>query len=657
MRFAGFPSNDTKEFETGCGSPGLKKMSLMRVVTVFAARGEPEMRIFLTSVGAIIAPVFHPPVFAQAGTAGSGEVIDEIVVEGTRLGQLAAEIGTSVSIIDSGELEALGFNFAVDALAAAPGVTINQNGAFGGLASVRIRGAASEQTLVLVDGVPVNDPSSPGGGYNFARFDSGLIERIEILKGPQSSLWGSDAIGGVVSIVTSQPEPGTSGSVYADYGSFAMRHGGASVGHAGEAGDFRLSGTVMSSDGISKADEANGNSEKDGFESRSLSAKGGLDLAGGARLQANLLTTTSDSDFDSFSFGAQGSVADGDENSEAEEITANVSLTLPALDGMLEHLFLTGYSAIDRQNFSAGASTFSAEGRRAVFRYQGTWSIDESNTLAFGAEREQLESSNEDLSIDGLFAVHEFKPAANVTLTGGVRSDRHQRFGSELTARLGAAVDLNPNLILRASWGNGFKAPTLFQSTFFCCGATEPNSGLKPESSSAVDAGFEWAADDGRALFGLTAFSQSTENMINFSFTGGGYENIAMVDSTGVEIHGGIALSASMRLNANYAFIDATDGAGDPLIRIPRHSGDLSLDFNAGGAFSGRLLLRHNGSEPDRSVSVGNWTRFDLSGRYRISERVEVFARLENLLDEHYQQILGYGTPGRSGSIGARMRF
>ncbi|MXZ32594.1 MAG: TonB-dependent receptor, partial [Gammaproteobacteria bacterium] len=257
-------------------------------------------------------------------------------------------------------------------------------------------------------------------------------------------------------------------------------------------------------------------------------------------------------------------------------------------DGRLEHLFLTGYSAIDRQNFSAGASTFSAEGRRAVFRYQGTWSIDESNTLAFGAEREQLESSNEDLSIDGLFAVHEFKPAANVTLTGGVRSDRHQRFGSELTARLGAAVDLNPNLILRASWGNGFKAPTLFQSTFFCCGATEPNSGLKPESSSAVDAGFEWTADDGRALFGLTAFSQSTENMINFSFTGGGYENIAMVDSTGVEIHGGIALSASMRLNANYAFIDATDGAGDPLIRIPRHSGDRSLDFIAGGAFSGR---------------------------------------------------------------------
>ena len=117
--------------------------------------------------------------------------------------------------------------------------------------------------------------------------------------------------------------------------------------------------------------------------------------------------------------------------------------------------------------------------------------------------------------------------------------------------------------------------------------------------------------------------------MINYAFAEGRYENIAVVDSTGAEIHGGIALSSSLSLNANYAFIDATDGAGNPLIQVPRHSGDLSLDFDAGGAMSGRLL----------------------------SESLELFARLENLLDEHYQQILGYGVPGRSGSVGARVRF
>ena len=599
------------------------------------------------------------PVLAAENNGPAGDIVSEIVVAGTRLGQAAAETGSSVSVIDAGELRALGFNFAVDAVAAAPGVTVNQNGTFGGVANVRIRGAASEQTLVLVDGVPVNDPSTPGGGYDFARMDTGMIERIEILKGPQSSLWGSDAIGGVVSIITRAPEPGTGGGVYADYGSFATGRGGVSFAAAGAAGGFRLAASAMSSDGISKADEANGNTEPDGYESRALSARGGLNLAGlvaGARLQADFLATEADTDFDSYRFGAQGSIADGDQNSETEETAANVSLSLPALDGRLEHLFMAGHSAINRRNFSGGDGTFGAQGRRAVYRYQGTLSIDEGNTLAFGAEREQTEASDDEIAIDSLFAVHEFKPAANITLTGGLRSDRHQRFGAEVTARLGAAVRLNPNLILRASWGEGFKAPTLFQSTFSCCGADGPNAGLRPESSAAFDAGFEWRAADGSVRFGLTAFGQSTENMLNYA--GGRYQNIAVVDSTGAEIHGGVALSSALSLNANYAFIDATDGAGDPLIQVPRHSGDLSLDFNAAGPFSGRLLLRHNGAEAGFGGGVvENWTRLDLTGRYRVSASLELFVRLENLLDEHYQQILGYGTPGRSGSVGARLDF
>ncbi len=622
----------------------------------------PDLRqMSLSAAGIVFAAVSPSFIFAQGNAAGSGAVIDEIVVEGTRLGQFITESGTSVSIIDAGELEALGFNFAADAIAAAPGVTVTQNGAFGGVANVRIRGAASEQTLVLVDGVPVNDPSTPGGGYDFSRMESGMIERIEILKGPQSSLWGSDAIGGVVSIITRKAEAGLGGGVYADYGSFSTGHGGASLEFAGETGDFRLAASAMSSDGISRADEANGNTETDGYASRSLLASGGLNLANlaeGARLRADFLATDADTEFDSYRFGAQGSIADGNQNSETDETATNVSLTLPALGGRLEHLFLAGHSTIDRQNFTGGEGTFSAEGRRAVYRYQGVLSIAENHTLAFGAEREQTEAFDDEIAIDSLFAVHEFKPAANVTLTGGLRNDRHERFGSELTARFGAAVSVNPNLVLRASWGNGFKAPTLFQSTFFCCGAIEPNSGLKPESSSAFDAGFEWRAAGGRVVFGLTAFKQSTEDMLNYAFAEGRYENIAVVDSTGAEIHGGIALSSSLSLNANYALIDATDGAGNPLIQVPRHSGDLSLDFDAGGAFSGRLLVRHNGAEPGfGGGGVENWTRLDLTGRYRVAESLELFARLENLLDEHYQQILGYGTPGRSGSVGARVRF
>ncbi|MEL6416222.1 MAG: TonB-dependent receptor plug domain-containing protein, partial [Pseudomonadota bacterium] len=157
--------------------------------------------------------------------------LDTVLVEGSRLNQTETEVGSSVTIITAEDIDALGFDFAADAIAAAPGVTVNSNGAFGGLASVRIRGAATGQTLVLIDGVPVNDPTSASGGFNFARVDTENIERIEVLKGPQSTLWGTDAIGGVVSITTKRPDEGLGGSAFAEYGSFNTFRGGASVGN------------------------------------------------------------------------------------------------------------------------------------------------------------------------------------------------------------------------------------------------------------------------------------------------------------------------------------------------------------------------------------------------------------------------------------------
>jgi len=157
-------------------------------------------------LGAVSLSLALPALAQEAETDQT--TLETVFVEGSRLNQTETEIGSSVTIITAEDIEELGFDFALDAIAAAPGVTINSNGAFGGSASVRIRGASSEQTLVLVDGVPVNDPTSPGGGFNFARLDTENVERIEVLKGPQSTLWGTDAIGGVVSITTKRPDQG-----------------------------------------------------------------------------------------------------------------------------------------------------------------------------------------------------------------------------------------------------------------------------------------------------------------------------------------------------------------------------------------------------------------------------------------------------------------
>ena len=585
-------------------------------------------------------------------------LIETLIVSATRLNQTGAESGTSISVITAEEIQALGFIYALDAVANAPGVTINQNGSFGGNASVRIRGASSEQTLTLVDGVPVNDPSSPGGGFNFARLDTENIERIEILKGPQSTLWGTDAIGGVVSIVTKAPREGFGGQVFGEYGSFNTFRGGASLGGASETGDFRLAAVRVSSDGISKADEANGNTEDDAFDSLTLTAKGGLNLPGDVRLSADVLATDAESEFDSFSSASQGRVADGDERSDTEELAANLSAEVPLLDGRLDNLFLLGYSEIDRENFTDGVSSFVAEGERVLYRYQGTLTANERNRLAFGAEREDTEANGDDTSIDGLFALYEFLPIDDLTVTAGLRRDDHERFGGETTARFAAAWSIGESFTLRGTWGEGFKAPTLFQTTFFCCGAEAPNADLRAETSEAIDFGVDYRAADGRVELSATVFQQDTENMIDFDFAIGGYLNIDEVESMGVEVSGRIAVSPSLNLVVDYAYIDAENGFGEALARLPEHSGDVTLAYNNGGPFSGAVLLRFNGTEPNTDgTDLGSWTRVDLNGRYALSDTLEVYGRIENLLDEDYQQILGYGTPGLSGTFGARWRY
>ncbi len=606
------------------------------------------------------AVAFGVSISATGQTTDADETkLDTIIVNGSRLAQTLTEVGSSVSVITREDLDQLGVDFALDAVATAPGVTINQNGAFGGNASVRIRGASTDQTLVLIDGIPVNDPTGTGGGYNFAHLDTDNIDRIEVLKGPQSTLWGSDAIGGVISITTKRPAERLSGTLFGEYGSFNTLRGGASISNANEIGDFRLAATGLSTDGISKADEANGNTEDDGYESQTIAAKGGLNLPANIRLDTSLLWSDAESEYDSYAFGAQGSVADGDEVSNSETLSGNISLTLPLLDGRLENLVQIGYADIERENVSDGVQSYFTEGDRVLYRYQSTLAINDSNTLAFGAEREETSANEQDSSIDSLFALYEFKPVEDLTLTGGLRVDDHETFGSETTGRVAAAWTATDQVTFKASWAQGFKAPSIFQSTYICsfCGLTEPNANLEPETSEAFDIGVQWQSSDQRLTLGATVFDQETENLIDFSYTAG-YDNIALMDSQGIELTGAYSVTDWLGVAASYTYIDAEDGDGNELSRLPENTGNVSVSLDPDGPFSGAVLVQYNGEEANTDGSeLDSWTRVDLTGSYDLNDTIELYGRIENLFDEEYQQILGYGTPGLSGSVGLRLRY
>lgn len=592
------------------------------------------------------------PAFAQDDAADPDEE-DVIIVEGLRLATPAAETGSSVSIITAEDIELRGYAFALDALAAAPGVTVNQNGAFGGLATVRIRGAGGDQTLVLLDGAPIGDPTAVGGGYDFSVLDVADIERIEVLKGPQSTLWGSDAIGGVVNIVTKRPDEGLGARAFAEGGSYATFRGGAAVGGGGAAGDFRLSVSGIRSDGISKADADDGNTEKDAYSGLTVAGRGGLNLPYGLRLEAQARRIKGETEIDGFP-PPDFTLADSDDRSETEQWTTTATLIAPLFGDRIENRFMTGFTNIERRGVFDGFETVD-KGDRLILRYQGTATIAARHRLAFGAEREETQANGEKTSINGYFGLYEIRPADGLTLTAGVRHDDHSRFGSTTTARAAAAWSPADFLTVRGSWGEGFKAPTIFQltSTF---GALPPNGDLKPETSKAFDVGVDLAAPSGAARLSVTYFDRDTENLIIFA-PNFRYENLDATTARGVETQLDARITDAISLSANHAFIDAKDRAtGEPQIRVPRHSGDLALIYEA-GRFSGSAVLRYNGAETEGpfGANVGDWARVDLAASYAFSDGIELYGRIENLFDAAYQQISGFGTPGLSGYAGVRL--
>lgn len=597
------------------------------------------------------------PFSALAGSEATPA--DEIVTTATRTPLPLNRVGSSVSVITAAEIELRQYSFVLDALEAAPGVTVNQNGSFGGVASVRIRGAATGQTLVLIDGVEMGDPSGVNLAFNFATLDPNDIERIEVLRGPQSTLYGSDAIGGVVNIITKRGSGPFSANAFLEGGSFATVRGGATV--SGQAGkfDYRVSGSGIYTDGISKADRRDGNTEKDGYDNLTFSTNLGVQVTEDIRLSGFARYSDSRTEFDSF--GVVTGVQDGDEVNKTEELVLGANLDVSLFEGRFENRFGVGYMDIDRRNFNNGAFSFGAEGSRLAFDYQGTVQIVDDTVLVFGAETEEIRIDNErtddNITTDSFYGLIQTVLFDAFSVSGGVRHDDHETFGGVTTFRVTGAYDIEETgTIIRATWGEGFKAPSPFQLTFFCCGAPGPAVDLQPETSKGWEVGIEQPLWDDTASIQVTYFKQNTKNLIDFA--NGQYFNLDRTRSQGVEVIVAVKPTDWLDVTANYTFIDAVDQTTDVRqLRVPRHSAQAEITVTPTAQATVSLGITYNGKELDSRGIVDDWVRVDLRGSYQVTDAVQVYARIENLFDEQYQEVFGYGTPGISGFAGVRGRF
>lgn len=577
---------------------------------------------------------------------------DEIIVKSTRSNSNVYQLGSSVEIISAEEIKKNSFNFVSEALQTSSGVYVSQTGSFGGTATVRIRGASSDQTLVLIDGVPISDPSSPGGGYDFSSLLTSNIDRIEILKGSQSTLWGSDAIGGVINIVTFENASIPNIHLNTEIGSFNTEKIGTDFNIANEHNSLFLSYDSYKSDGISKADKRDGNSEKDGIGSRSYLLKTNHNIFN-SEISSNINYRESDVDYDGYGFAT--GVTDSDENTKGRQLNWSLLLRKAFLDDQLVNSILFGESEIDRKYYTNNILNFSAKGERKFIRYVGNYSLNDNNSFTFGFENEEVATSGVDFDTRSIFLLYETLISKNFGFSLGLRGDDRNNLASQETPKITAFYNLNDEWRLRANWGEGFKLPTIFQSTFFCCGAEKPNENLLPETSEGYEIGIDYKSNENFNKIGVTFFDQDISNMIDFSFSIGGYENIKKVYSKGVEVNFVSQLKDNITISGNFTKLDSENEFGSRLSRLPEEKGNLNIDFSLGLKNNFYISLFYNGDEVDPRGEVSDWFRSDLNFSRNISDKAKIYFKVKNIFDEEYQDIYGYGTEERSFSIGINL--
>jgi len=577
---------------------------------------------------------------------------DEIIVKSTRSNSNVYQLGSSVEIISAEEIKKNSFNFVSEALQTSSGVYVSQTGSFGGTATVRIRGASSDQTLVLIDGVPISDPSSPGGGYDFSSLLTSNIDRIEILKGSQSTLWGSDAIGGVINIVTFENASIPNIHLNTEIGSFNTEKIGTDFNIANEHNSLFLSYDSYKSDGISKADKRDGNSEKDGIGSRSYLLKTNHNIFN-SEISSNINYRESDVDYDGYGFAT--GVTDSDENTKGRQLNWSLLLRKAFLDDQLVNSILFGESEIDRKYYTNNILNFSAKGERKFIRYVGNYSLNDNNSFTFGFENEEVATSGVDFDTRSIFLLYETLISKNFGFSLGLRGDDRNNLASQETPKITAFYNLNDEWRLRANWGEGFKLPTIFQSTFFCCGAEKPNENLLPETSEGYEIGIDYKSNENFNKIGVTFFDQDISNMIDFSFSIGGYENIKKVYSKGIEVNFVSQLKDNITISGNFTKLDSENEFGSRLSRLPEEKGNLNIDFSQGLKNNFYISLFYNGDEVDPRGEVSDWFRSDLNFSRNISDKAKIYFKVKNIFDEEYQDIYGYGTEERSFSIGINL--
>ena len=596
-----------------------------------------------------------------------------IVVTADRTAEPLSRVGQAVTVIDTAEITRRQSATVIDLLRTTPGVEIARNGGPGEVASVFIRGAESDQTVTLIDGIKINDPAAPGGGFDFGGLLTGNIARIEVLRGAQSVLWGSQAIGGVVNLITRQPTAQLAVNARAEGGWHGTGQGFANASDKIGPVSASVGGGYYRTDGVSAYDAG---TERDGYRDAAANASVNVVLAQGISADLRGFYSRGRTDVDGYAppdylFG------DTRERDRSRQWTGYAGLNAALFDGRLRNRFGYARTAIRRRDIdpdSTPEETFRSDGRNARFEYQGVLDLGPALQSTFGAERETTR-----LHTEGFGAVTRGRarttsgygqivatPLAGLTLTGGVRYDHHSIFGGKTTfSGSGVYTPDNGGTTFRASYSEGFKAPTLYQLQ-----SEYGNAALRPERSGGWDAGVTQRALDGAIEAGATWFHRRSTDLIAFVSLDappyGIYENVARTVAEGAEVTLLLKPVDAFTIGASYTYLHAENRApgsadfGNRLARRPANSISVNADYRwPFGLQTGATLTHASGSYDDAANSrrLEGYVLADLRADLPVGQHLAVFGRVENLFDEHYETAYQYGQPGRAVHAGVRLTY
>ena len=666
-----------------------------------------QIVIWVMIVAASLFGISGTPVFATQDS----ERMDDIFVTATRTEQSMDKIGgSSVSILTFEEIDAKKQIAVSEALKDIPGIDINKNGGMGSLTSVFMRGADSKNTLILIDGMIFNDPASADRSASIESITTDAVDRIEVVRGPMSVLYGSNATGGVINIITKKGTEKPSLFAGVEGGAYrTLKYNGALFGVLSQF-NYSLTGSVVDTDGFSTANDDNdkiphtGNtSEKDGWNNKSLYGKFGYDFTDNFDVTTNFMVLDSSLDLDDWyseyilALNGYGGYAgdrfgydafwnmvpepDGLKKARTDKAQAMGKINIHnyffnrKLESQLS--FQASRHKVEDYN-NESERTAKTTGKNQQWAWQGGTDIQDMHMLDFGIDyyKEELTQngwaniSGKSADTKSIWLQDQFFLNDNFIFVAGARYDDHENFGGEATYRVAPAFYFH-NTAIKASLGTGFRAPSLYELY-----SDYGNPDLGAEKSMGWDIGVEQPFLSQKAKAGITYFSTLYEDRIgwddNLIIPGniypGGYNQLdGKTKTKGVEAFLAYNLIPEVDLSIDYTYTDTEDPDGNSLARRPYNKVHLNSRYqflekgllNLDIYWVGERNAIASAMDKDGNL-VGDldaYTLVNLSAQYDLSAHINVHARVDNLFDEFYETAWSYATPGLSGYVGMKLSY